>query len=107
MALFGRDSPADLQRIERVKQWVAARTPWAIFSVAAGLLAIVDCWTLVIGIAAGIGAILCGVRGLRDLAEHPHLTGRRLCITGIILGGVGLLLSFIMWMWVFPALSAR
>lgn len=106
MALFGRDSQADLQRIEAVKRWVAARTPWAIFSVAAGMLAIIDCWTLIIGIAAGIAAILCGIRGLGDLAQHPHLTGRRLCITGITLGSIGLLLSFVMWMWVFPALSA-
>jgi len=103
MALFGRDSQADLQRIERVKAWTAARTPYALISFAAGLVAVVDCWTLVLGIAAGIAAIGFGVRGLRDLKEQPPLLGRRLCIAGIILGGCGLVLSFVMWAWVFPS----
>ncbi len=106
MAFLGRDSQVDLQRIERYKAWTSARSPYAIISVAAGLLSIVDCWTLILGVVAGLAAIGLGIRGLRDLREQPHLLGRRLCFTGIIMGVVGLVLSFAMWMWVFPAIQA-
>lgn len=107
MAFLGRDSQADLQRVQRFKTWTSARSPYAIISVAAGLVAIIDCWTLVLGIIAGIAAIGLGIRGLRDLREQPHLLGHRLCITGITLGTVGIILSLVMWLWLIPMLSQR
>lgn len=97
MAFLGRDSQADLQRVERFKAWTSARTPYAIISAAAGLLSIVDFWTMVLGVIAGIAAIALGFRGLRDLREKPRLLGYRLCITGIVLGSIGLVLSLAMW----------
>ena len=106
MAFLGRDSLADLRRIERLKAWLSLRTPFGPLSVAAGIIAIVDCWTLILGIAAGLAAIALGLRGFRDLREQPQLLGRKLCITGIILGVIGLVISFAMWMWVYPWLSA-
>ncbi len=105
MAFLGRDSPADLQRVRRFKTWIGARSPYAVISVAAGLFSIVDCWTLVLGILAGVAAIALGVRGLRDLREQPHLLGHRLCITGIALGIIGLALSLVMWLWLIPMLN--
>ena len=105
MAFLGRDSQADLQRVQRYKAWTSARSPYAIISVAAGLFSIVDCWTLVLGIIAGIAAIGLGIRGLRDLREQPHLLGHRLCITGIVLGSLGIILSLLMWLWLIPLYS--
>ena len=107
MAFLGRDSERDLARIERFRHWAQARAPLALFSACLGLLSIVDCWTLILGVAAGIAAIITGILGLRDLKKRPELLGRKLCITGIILGAIGLVLSFAMWMWVFPALARR
>lgn len=107
MAFLGRDSQTDLRRIERLRAWMSVRTPLGPISVAAGIIAIVDCWTLVLGIAAGIAAIALGVRGLRDLREQPQLLGLRLCVTGIGLGVLGLMMSFVMWMWVYPWLLAH
>ena len=104
MALFGRDSQADLQRIERVKHWTAARSPYALISLGAGLFAVVDFITLVLGIGGGLAAIAFGWRGLRDLRQHPHLLGRKLCIAGITLGIIGIVLSVAMWAWVYPSL---
>lgn len=105
MAFLGRDSQTDVRRIERLKAWLALRTPYGPISVAAGIIAIVDCWTLILGIAAGLAAMALGGRGLRDLRQQPELLGRRLCVTGIVLGALGLVLSFAMWMWVYPSLQ--
>lgn len=106
MAFLGRDSQTDLRRIERLKVWLALRTSYAPISVAAGIISIVDCWTLILGIAAGVAAMGLGYRGLRDVKEQPQLLGRRLCLTGILLGAIGLVLSFAMWMWVYPSLRS-
>lgn len=106
MAFLGRDSQTDLRRIERLKAWLALRTPYAPISVAAGIISIVDCWTLILGIAAGVAAMGLGFRGLRDVKEQPQLLGRRLCLTGILLGAIGLVLSFAMWMWIYPSLRS-
>jgi len=100
MALFGRDSQADLQRAQRFKAWFSQRTPYAILSAAAGLFSVVDFWTMVLGVIAGVAAIVLGTRGLKELREQPSLKGRRLCLAGITLGVLGLLLSLAMWIWV-------
>ncbi|MEX2216028.1 MAG: hypothetical protein WD768_18090 [Phycisphaeraceae bacterium] len=107
MGFLGRDSASDLRRIERWRQWAHARTPYALISPALGLLAIVDCWTLILGVAAGIAAIVTGIVGLRDLKERTNLIGKHLCFTGITLGILGLIASFAMWLWVFPMLAKR
>jgi hypothetical protein len=99
MAFLGRDSQRDLDRIDRAKRWIAARSPYAIISAGAGLMAIVDSITLVIGVIAGVAAIFTGRMGLRELKEKPELLGRRLCIAGMVMGILGLALSFAVWMY--------
>lgn len=97
MALFGRETPAQSERIERVRRWVQARTPYGPVSTMLGLAAVVDSITMVIGVAMGLGAVVSGVAGLRDLARQPALLGRRLCYAGIVLGSAGLLASAAVW----------
>jgi len=99
MPLLGRESQRDLDRVERVKRWMAARTPYAVVSAAAGLMAMVDFITVVIGVIAGIVAMVAGRRGLRELREKPQLLGRRLCIAGMAMGSLGLALSVAVWVY--------
>ena len=105
MAFLGRETEAEKQRIERMRSWIHARTPYALISPALGMLAIVDFWTLVLGLAAGVAAVITGNAGLRDLKVRPQLQGRRMCVTGIGLGIVGLLLTLVMWLWGFAWLA--
>lgn len=93
MAIFGRESAADRARVERVRLFVQSRSPWALLSAMAGLLSVLDFFTLVLGLPLAIGAIVLGLAGLGDLKRRPGLGGRGLCIAGIVLGGLGLLLG--------------
>lgn len=105
MALFGRESEADRQRAERVRQWVHARTPYALVGLACGLLAVVDSFTLVIGLAAGLAAIVLGIVALKQIERQPALLGRRLALAAIVLGAAGIVLSLVMWLIILPALA--
>jgi hypothetical protein len=93
MAFLGRQSHREQQRIERFNAWFRARPIVAVLSPLLGLLAIVDFFTIVLGGAAGIAAIVTGVMGLKQLRAAPDRPGRPLCITGIIMGVVGLILT--------------
>ena len=97
MALFGKESQADSQRARRVKQWAQERTPTSLFAMMFGMMALVDAWTMVIGVMAGLAAIALGVRGQRELAHLPDKRGRRLCQAGVVMGAAGLALSVIVW----------
>ncbi len=99
MALFGRESAADRRRAERFKTWFESRTPYALPSVALGVLALVEAFTLVPIFA--LAAIALGAGGLRDLGRRPHLSGRRWCVAGIGLGAAGLML-IVVWALVYP-----
>lgn len=93
MAFLGRETAGDVERAARYKAWVHARTPYALLSVAAGLLSIVDFFTIVLGVPLALLAIGAGAYGLREIGRRPELLGRRLCIAGIVMGGVGLVLT--------------
>jgi len=97
MALFGRETSAQSERVERIRQWVQARTPYGPVSTMLGLAAVVDSVTMVVGVVMGLGAVVSGLAGLRDLARQPALLGRRLCYAGIALGCAGLLTSAAVW----------
>jgi hypothetical protein len=96
MALFGRESAADEARARRIKAWAEARSPYALFSTLLGVLAVLDFFTVVLGMSLGTTAIVLGALGLRDLRRRPHLTGARLCRLGVVLGGLALIGSSVM-----------
>ncbi|MDP6059498.1 MAG: hypothetical protein QGH33_11430, partial [Pirellulaceae bacterium] len=81
MALFGRETHSDRDRADRVRKWVQARTPYAIFSGLLGIVSVLDAFTLVIGLTAGAVAIVLALMGLRDLEKRTSLLGRQLCYT--------------------------
>ena len=78
-----------------------ARTPFALYSCMFGILAVLDFFTLVLGIGFGVGAIICAYLGLSDLQVHAQRMGGRLCVVGMVLGMLGILLSLGMWWWVY------
>ena len=97
MAMFGRETEADRKRAERVRHWARARSPFALASMLFGIVALLDACTLVIGLGAGVLALVLGAMGLVDLSKRPHLLGRRLCQTGMILGALGVMASGAVW----------
>jgi hypothetical protein len=99
MALFGRETAAEQQRAERIKAWVQARSPFALFSVMCGILAVFDFFTLVLGVMLGIIAIVLAVLGRREIRRKPELLGAKLCLTGALLGTLGLCLSLLFFIW--------
>jgi hypothetical protein len=101
MAFLGRETDADRVRAERFRQWIHARSPYALASMLFGIVAVLDAFTLVIGIIAGIFAVALAGFGIIDLRRRPQLLGQRLCNTGIILGTVGILASLILWRFVY------
>ena len=105
MAFLGRETDADRVRAERFRQWIHARSPYALASMLFGVVAVLDAFTLVLGVAAGLAAVVVGVLGLRDLAERRHLLGARLCAAGIVFGVLGIGLSIVMWAVVYPSLA--
>ncbi len=105
MALFGRESRADTQRATRFKKWIEVRCPLALASVLLGIVSVVDAFTLVVGAMAGVAAITTGVLGKRQIDKQPHWLGLRLCMAGMVLGGVGILCSLVMWLVVYPMLA--
>ena len=107
MAFFGRESSGDQQRIAAFQRWFAARESQAVLSAAFGLFAVVDFWTLVLGVAFGFAAVVLGVRARRNLAQQPHLLGHRLAAAGIAMGVVGIGLSLFMWRVGYPWLASQ
>ena len=106
MALFGRESQTGRHRADRIQQWVQQRTPFALFSNLFGILSVLDAFTLVLGLSAGIGAIAMAILGLRDQRRHRGLLGKRLCYLGITLGAVGIAISVLMWTMVYPMIGS-
>ena len=99
MALFGRESEAHMQRIERFKTWLDSRSKPALLSLCAGAFSVIEFWTMVLGLLAGIAAIALGIAGHRELHRSTTLDGRRLATGGIALGLLGIALSLTMYFW--------
>ena len=93
MAFLGRESDADRARAERVRDWVQRRPPSAIASVMLGAVAVIDFFTLVLGVLLGLIAIGLGLHARRELRRRPELVGHRLAAAGVALGCCALLLS--------------
>ncbi len=93
MAFLGRESQAERDRVERLGLWVRARSGYAVFSVPFGIVAVIDFFTMVLGVALGVLAIVLGVMGLREIKRRPPLLGRGLALTGIALGCTALVLT--------------
>ena len=93
MAFLGKDSQADAIRAQRVKDWTQARSPLAVSSGMLGCLAVLDAFTVILGVVLGLAAVGLGVAGLKQINTNPQLVGQRLCYLGIGLGIVGVTTS--------------
>lgn len=93
--LFGRDTPGKNERVERVRDWVHARSPWALAAGILGLVAPID-GLLILPAMAAIGM---GVYGLMHLRQNPNLLGHRLCLLGMIGGTIGLCFAAFLYTW--------
>lgn len=107
MGLFGKESSRDVARADAFKAWITARPGMAVVSLCLGVVSMLDAVTVIIGIGAGIAAVITGYRGLAQIKREPALLGNRLCVTGMVLGVLGIALSLILWLVVYPSLSRQ
>ena len=98
MAFLGRSSQSDELRAQRFKAWVETRNKCALASVPLGCIAVLDAFTVVLGVAIGLVAIAMGVTGLKQIARETRLAGRRLCYLGISLGTTAVVSSVLIGM---------
>ena len=103
--MFGQETQARQERINRFSEFVRSRTPWSLAATLFGVLSVLDAFTIVIGLLTGIGAIVTSVVGLRDIQARPHLGGARLCKTAMVLGSLGIALSIVMATVVYPMIE--
>ncbi|MBI1337448.1 MAG: hypothetical protein GC164_10855 [Phycisphaera sp.] len=97
MALFGRESPSDHLRALRVKAWLNARSPYALFCAMFGCLAVLDAFTGVLGVVFGVIAWVLSVQAGRQLKSQPTLKGHRLRVLGLVTGLAGIALGVAVW----------
>ncbi len=65
----------------------------AVTSLVLGIIGLVLCWVPLLGQLLLIGAIICGVIGLHKIKTDNTLEGKGMAIAGIVMGGIGLLIS--------------
>ena len=92
MALFGRETERDQQRVLEYGQWVRRRNPLAIASLVLGVFSLIELGALVV---PGIASIVLGIASLRQL-RHPQSAyplGQGLAYGGIALSVVSLVIA--------------
>lgn len=99
--LPGRSDP----QVSTAESWLmpVGRSGWAIAAGYLGLLALFP----VLGLAAGIGAIITGIIALRELDQKRRLRGRGRAIFGIIVGGLSVVVHLIAIIGILVAGSGR
>ena len=89
---------APIPSIRQVVVQIAPRSGVSGLGVAAlvlGLVALVFVWIPVLGLLAGIPAVICGHVSLSRIKRNQFLTGRGLAIAGLITGYVGTVCSLV------------
>lgn len=92
MAMFGRESRAEQERIEAWGQWMRQRNPFALASAALGVFSLIEAGVIPI---FSIGGLVLGVHALRQLrrpdASPPF--GRRFAWMGVTLCCIALVIG--------------
>jgi len=68
----------------------------SIASMVCGIVGIVvSCLFWPVGIVLAIVAVILGILGLNEIKKQPEIGGRGMAITGIVLGGISLVLAIL------------
>jgi len=84
--LFGRDMPGKAQRAQWGREFVEARSPYALVAGMLGIAAPIDG---LIFVPLSLAAIVLAVLGWRHIDRNPGLLGKRLCVLGAVGGVIG------------------
>jgi hypothetical protein len=92
MALFGRETERDQQRVLEYGRWVSQRNPLAIASLVLGVFSLIELGALVV---PGIASIALGIVSLVQLRRESQVRprGHGLAIVGIALSLVSLIIA--------------
>jgi|GEM_PF-1387576 len=105
MGLFGRESEAQKQRIEGYTRWIHARDSYSLGCLLLGIIAVVDSFTMVIGVGAGVAAIVLSILGNRRIGADGDKLSRRFCWIGLALGIIGIGLAITMATVIYPMIE--
>ena len=87
---FGRPTPRDDERASAYRDWIQQRHPLAIASIVLGIFSMLEFGTIPV---FSLAAIVLGILALKSSPpekgpENGPLLGRRLAVTGIVLGTI-------------------
>ena len=97
MALFGRETERDQQRVLEYGRWVKQRNPLAIASLVLGVFSLIELGALVV---PGIASIVLGIVSLRQLRRENavYTRGHGLAYAGIVLSVVSLVIAAFLYL---------
>lgn len=97
MALFGRETERDQQRVLEYGRWVRQRNPLAIASLVLGVFSLVELGALVV---PGIASIVLGIISLRQLRreDRTYSSGHGLAYCGITLSAISLVIAAFLYL---------
>ena len=95
MALFGRPTAKDDERVAAWGEWIRDRNPLAIASLVLGIFSLIEFGALLVFGIAGIALGIIGLKQLRQRApdDASPAFGHRLATTGIVLSAVSLVIA--------------
>jgi lipopolysaccharide export LptBFGC system permease protein LptF len=90
MALFGRESAQEQQRVEAWQRWVRKHDPLALASVALSIFSLTHFGTLLVDAIAGIALGVVAIRSARRSAEQSRRGSVAFAYLGIAIGAISL-----------------
>ena len=88
--------PGKARRAQWGREFVEARSPYALVAGMLGIAAPIDG---LIFVPLSVAAIVAGVIGWRHIDRNPELLGKRLCVLGVVGGVVGCALFVALRVW--------
>lgn len=93
MALFGRESARDQQKVEAWRRWILRQHPLALTAAVLSIFSLTHFGTLFVDELAGI---ILGVIAIRRAARAPELSVR-LAYVGVIVGTLSLICAIVLY----------
>jgi hypothetical protein len=93
MALFGRETARDREKVEAYQNWFRRQDPLALISALLSIFSLTHLGTLIVDEVAGI---VLGVIAIRRVARSRGL-GVRLAYVGVVVGAVSLIIAIVIY----------
>jgi hypothetical protein len=96
MALFGRETARDEEKVEAYRLWFTRQHPLALASAALGIFSLTHFGTLFLDELAGIAL---GVIAIRAVRRGESSRSAKLAYVGLVIGAVSLICAIVIYAW--------